>query len=366
MNFAYRLLRAYRGYFLPSHHRAFREALRLGAPCPGDDQRKFVFFDFTNPEVDLDAGRYVFALVREFELNGFTSCYRRHFPFLSNMRYKRCKSLLLDQPFRVAADPSELPPGSLAAIVTDRESVHSAAAKLLQISYDLRLPRLPNEAVLPFKPYPLLYPHLAAVETINLGQPRPWRAFFAGTVNPRYARPALRLLFGKMSRVETLDVLRNGLRPDEFHALKSTDDPISSPKFVLAGASVRIPAVDWFPTLARGDFFLAAPGGAMPICHNVVEAMAVGAIPILEYPEYLDPPLRDGVNCLAFVGPEGLLEAMRRALKMDRPEILQLRRAALAYYREHLAPGAFARKFLAAPEPSWTLLFNAPLTPRGR
>src|SRR5438105_3291919 len=101
MSLAYRILRSYRGYILPSHRRTFHEVVRAGALQPGDNARKFVYFDFTNPEIDLDAGRYIFALVREFEIAGYTAAYRRRFPFLSNMRYKRYKSLLLERSYRV-------------------------------------------------------------------------------------------------------------------------------------------------------------------------------------------------------------------------------------------------------------------------
>src|SRR5205823_2507023 len=58
--------------------------------------------------------------------------------------------------------------------------------------------------------------------------------------------------------------------------------------------------LDYLRFIGACDFFLAPPGCAMPLSHNLIEAMSLGAIPILNYGDYLDPPLRDGVDCLAF------------------------------------------------------------------
>ena len=97
----------------------------------------------------------------------------------------------------------------------------------------------------------------------------------------------------------------------------------------------------------------------MPICHNVVEAMSVGAIPILEYPEYLEPPLKHGVNCLVFSGPEELVRIMRRAFQMKPSQIAAMRKAAREYYERHLAPGLFGKAVMESRHRELTLLFNS-------
>src|SRR5260370_10572567 len=57
---------------------------------------------------------------------------------------------------------------------------------------------------------------------------------------------------------------------------------------------------EWLKTLSRCEVFLAPPGISMPQCHNIIEAMAVGCIPLTNYIEWLSPPLTDGVNCFQF------------------------------------------------------------------
>jgi hypothetical protein len=362
MTIAYRLLRKYRGYILPSHRRTYREVLGRGGLQRGDEKRAFVFFDFGSSRVDVDAGRYTFALVRDFEEAGFTSCYRDDFPFLSSMRYKRYKSMLLEREFRVCKSPADLPRGSLRLIVSDHKiNSIAAAAKTLRVSYDRRLPTAPNEVTMPFRVYPGLYGNLTALGNIDREKERPWRCFFSGTVTARYGRTVLEKRFGKMSRLAILGTLDQRLDKSEIHVLVSDADAVPArPCFVRAGEAYRVPQERWFATLAKADFFLACPGGSMPICHNLVEAMASGAVPILEYPEYLEPPLRDGVNCLLFSGADGLLKTMRRALKMKPAQIEPMRKAAFDYYQKHLAPGIFAREVTSTPQKEITLLFNSP------
>ena len=365
MALASRILRKFRGYILPSHLRTFREVIEAGRSQPGDEKKQFVFFDFTNPEIDLDAGRYIFALVRDFEECGFISCYRRNFPFLSNLRYKRYKSILLERPFRVCNSLSGLPTGSVAAVVTDRKRSRITGTKIIRVLYDERLPRNEGEVSMPFPVYPKLYEQLRTLKKIEVERERPWRCFFAGTVTEKYGRDILPTRFGKMSRLGILKTLKSQLSPTEVFEIESGAHlPRDGACVVLAGKSYRVPLEQWFPTLAQADFFLACPGGSMPLCHNLIEAMAVGTIPILEYPEYLDPALRDGVNCLAFSGAENLIPTARRALELKPEQIRRMREAVCAYFRHHLAPGLFARWLMKSPMHEIKILFKTPFVRR--
>ena len=106
-------------------------------------------------------------------------------------------------------------------------------------------------------------------------------------------------------------------------------------------------------------FFLAPPGFRMPVCHNLVEAMAVGAIPILGYAEWLDPPLEDGVDCLSFGTRAELVTAVERALAMRDDEVSRLRGGVATYYDEHLTVDSFARRLCPLLERSPTIVVNA-------
>lgn len=100
----------------------------------------------------------------------------------------------------------------------------------------------------------------------------------------------------------------------------------------------RIEWKDWFTFLANADFFLACPGIRMPYSHNVVEAMYVGTIPILEFPHFFSPPLEDLIHCIAFgKGKRTLEEALELSLKMKDEQITTMRQNVLDYRVKHLS-----------------------------
>ncbi|MGB6222636.1 hypothetical protein [Haloferula sp.] len=100
--------------------------------------------------------------------------------------------------------------------------------------------------------------------------------------------------------------------------------------------------------LAGYRFFLCAPGVFMPLCHNLIEALSVGSIPVIQesYAELLSPPLVDGENAITFKNQMELGEAIDRCLNMGESDLAQLSRNALSYYEENLTPVAVTRKIM--------------------
>ena len=148
---------------------------------------------------------------------------------------------------------------------------------------------------------------------------RRMRIFFSGDTH-QYTRVWVRYPKTKLPRQQVVDAIKNQLG-DELalvHDSQSLRDLLQGDYrrqcVITASSEVRIEFDDWLPTLAQGDFFLCPPGIVMPMCHNIIEAMAVGAIPITNYPEWMDPRLVPGVNCVAFDDEQDLLGALRRAL----------------------------------------------------
>ncbi|NJO00632.1 MAG: hypothetical protein HC880_02130 [Bacteroidia bacterium] len=82
----------------------------------------------------------------------------------------------------------------------------------------------------------------------------------------------------------------------------------------------------------------------MPLSHNVIEAMAVGTIPILEYPEHFHPPLEHGVNAIIFQGKDDLVNKVREVLQLSAERIAILRKNVVDYYQQNLIGSAFIEK----------------------
>lgn len=96
----------------------------------------------------------------------------------------------------------------------------------------------------------------------------------------------------------------------------------------------------YFDLLSATDFFISAPGVVMPHCHNIIESMSRGVIPILEYNNYMYPNLVDGVNCISFNSLEELDSKLQSVLTMNPKRIQELRENVYKYYDEHLSTSA--------------------------
>ena len=81
----------------------------------------------------------------------------------------------------------------------------------------------------------------------------------------------------------------------------------------------------------------------MPWCHNTVEAMSVGTIPIIEYGNLYDPALEHMKNCIRYSTYEELKNAMNLVLNMDRREIEQLRKNVTEYYNRYLSTDSITK-----------------------
>lgn len=304
--------------------------------------------------MDTDSGRYLFGLVSEFRQAGLQPVFARNFRLLATMRYKPFKRALLDHSFRVRHSLDEIPAQLLAAVITDRPvSALCGGPQVIRVSYEAALPAAGNEVAFPYFVHPEVYARWATRRFPDLNCKRHWRVFFSGTIHKQkqFGTNVLRERFEKLSRREILEALEAGLpaqrirRVTEPGAMLHVDGP--QPKFVWARPDAyRIPVERWLEVLQCADFLLACPGNTFPLCHNLIEGMSVGTVPLLEHPEYLDPPLEDGVNCIAFSGRDGLLAAFARVFGLGAPEILRLRQGALAYHEEHHAPGVLARRLL--------------------
>lgn len=109
-------------------------------------------------------------------------------------------------------------------------------------------------------------------------------------------------------------------------------------------SKVDIPRSQWLRYLGKAKFFIAAPGFEMPYCHNLIEAMAMGAIPILQYGAILRPPLTSEVNALFFSDIDELFLQIEKAISMPEEEVELMCNAVLNYYQNYLNPGAFVKR----------------------
>jgi hypothetical protein len=233
--------------------------------------------------------------------------------------------------------------------------IASLFSKVLMINYDIDLPPNTTTETL-FLPYPM-HPNVyrsGQVHRIPELRDSPKRVgiFFAGNLKGQYGQTS-RLLRHYIPRRTAIDLVLRRFkekvrlftsREALLRALQEED--LAASIVVFDATTERLSREEWFPVLAQSRFFLALPGVIMPTCHNGVEAMALGVVPILGYGQLFSPRLQTGSVCLGYVSETDLTETIEVALAMDDMAYARLRKRTMEHFDRHMVPGAFLSQLL--------------------
>ena len=231
--------------------------------------------------------------------------------------------------------------------------------KVIHLHYDYspKLSLADNHFAMPLPMHPQLYVEFDEVERLEeyRTSPRRLRILFSGNYDSQgYDRPIMRDVYGMMSRLEIVKAVQSQgwgrlISDAELSALLEQGG--NHNEFFVLDLATRINQGHWLKTVSQADFFLCPPGVVFAWSCNLVEAMAVGTIPITNYPEWLFPPLRDGFNALTFSTVRELGAAIERARRMSETEIAELRRNVVEFYQLHLAVRPFVTRLMEHPAP---------------
>ena len=324
--------------------------------------KKLLFAKFLGEEILLEQGRLLFSLLNSFSSSGY------RVELFNNLSDKH-----LDKYAQMAIDLDNI-------LITDSIPEHTDACiylfdkedkalrkhrwnRLIQVRYDIFSGYwFKKPIIMPFPVHPV---HAASLLNGRLDALRSnskiVRVFFSGDTKD-YTRNRVRYPKEKLPRqviintlVEQADnnvVLIND-HTDLDKIFKST--PINKCVIVDTG-KIWVDDRNWLDTLSRTDFFLSPPGIVMPMCHNAIEAMAVGSIPITNYPEWFDPALEHMKNCIVFDDQQDLIMKINQAIAMDDNRISRLRKNVLDYYDSYLRPGRFIEKIESREDSRLTVL----------
>lgn len=345
------------------------QSLRSAA-TPIQQNRKLCLFDFTSGSIDSVMARYLFHIVSEFQSLDFQLVFANRFNFLATAHRKQFKTYCFENDYAlIEPDQTDTP---FEVVISDRKThPYQTLSKSIYVDFSKRRSVQEYEFELPFFVHPDTQKNnLILRQLFEPEKNRPLKIFFAGTCHAKgYNRSILSTKFNIIPRYQAIEELKRQL-PDAIHYPKSHDDLYTDEAHQKIILAIRdrlcispVPKGQWIQTLSHSNFFLAFPGVKMPLCHNAIESLAAGAIPIIQYAEYLSPPLTHGVNCLIFACKKSLIEQVNTALQMDSDEIVRMRKAARSYYETHCAPGRFAQRLIDSEPDQLTLLFNAYRTP---
>ena len=309
-----------------------------------------VFAKFLNDEILGEMGRLLFSLLNVFVASGYHIRLADNLPPAKLDKYGQMACSLQGVSLTDAV-PSETSGMIYLFDEEDRTLGARAWRKKIQVRFDV------------FSPYwfkqPMLMPY--SVHPVHTGaglrdrlqkyraSERKMRVFFSGD-REGYVRNRIRYPRPKLARLDVINAILQGmgekvlLVQDEANLNDACSDGYVNKCLIMDQSQSRIDQTRWLQTLATSDFFLCPPGFVMPMCHNTVEAMAVGAIPIINYPEWFDPHLEHRTNCIVFDDKVDLLSKLNEVLEMDGNEIARMRRQVVDYYDNRLTPESFVRR----------------------
>lgn len=230
-------------------------------------------------------------------------------------------------------------------------------------------PQHDNWFVMPYSMHPLVY-FLGQDEKVDQlrQETRAIKVLFAGNIRGRgyesFKNTYMRTKFRKLLRPEIIATVLSNLGSqvmlvDEEEQMQRALSGWATDKCVIVDSSkVRVQPANWLRFLANSEFFLCPPGVSMPLCHNAIEAMAVGSIPILNYGEWFQPRLEDTRNCVEFGNEDDLISKIRFVMSLHPSEIDEMRRNVVKYYEEYLAPQRFEEKVMSGVSSETTLFVN--------
>ncbi len=313
------------------------------------EKKLLVFARFKEQEILLEMGRILFSLLNAFSSSGYHITFSDNISRESLGKYGQLVYSL--ENFSL----SSAPPNDTADSIYLFDKEDKAIGKLpwrkkVQIGFDIFSPYWFRTPII--MPYPIHPSHARSDLKDQLKSLRSSEKkvgiFFSGDTKG-YIRNRVRYPKAKLPRLKIVNHILDGMGKDVLHAgtlsiFQNLKDSYIRKCIIVDTNKIWVDDKYWLENLARANFFLSPPGIVMPMCHNIVEAMAVGAIPITNYPEWFDPPLTHMKDCIVFDEKDDLIEKLKAALRMDQSKIEKMRNNTIAYYKNHLDPYTFVNR----------------------
>jgi hypothetical protein len=335
-----------------------------------------LFVAFTGQEIFREAGRLPYPLIHAFVSAGYEVLVFDDLKRRLCEAYK-CEEADLPQPAHLVLTmkgitfTSTIPEDAEEFAYLFDHPLEAAKQRSwkqrLRVRYDLfSTYHIEAPIIVPYAMYPAHSENTTDEDLAELrALPRQMRVFFAGD-SKGYVRNRVRYPGPKLPRQSVLKVVRASI-PEHLLEVSGIDDIRRNTdagyvaRFVLIDSASGIPPAQWLRTLASADFFLCPPGIVMPMCHNAIEAMAVGAIPVIGYSEWFRPHLEHMKNCIAFDDEDSLVGAMQTAISLPAAQIEDMRRNVIAYYDEYLQPTRLVEAIERRSDHGLTLLLHTEL-----
>lgn len=311
---------------------------------------RFLFVKFSEEEILLEQGRLLFSLLSAFSSAGYQISLFDNLPADKLGKYAQpvfsLKNLTMSNSL-----PKDTPNWTCLFDLEDRALKRHSWYKKIMVRYDVFSPYwFKKPVIMPFPLHPLHNtPDLDKQLHEFRSARKNMRLFFSGDTKG-YSQNRIQYPKVKLPRLSVINTVLERMSDDVLLVSKPSNlsdlrDATYVNKCVIVDTNnIWVDSKDWLGDLARADFFLSPPGIVMPMCHNLIEAMAVGTIPVTNYPEWFDPDLRHMETCIVFDDQEDLINKIQLAMHMDEKQIAKIRMNVIDYYETHLKPGVFIHR----------------------
>lgn len=328
------------------HFLRYPFSIRTARKCLGDQGSSFagkqpIVLDLYTDQMLLDCGRHLGCIAAHASRIGSPVILRCSRVLLSAIANKILGPSFLSMSGVSWVAPSDtLPSGALVlSDVAPEEAVRDRrGVRFVQML--VGRDRIPGVSVMPYPMHPNQITDCTPGQLDYLRKQPKAGLFFAGNQKDRYGREAMSQEFGVVSRLSILSELKSH-HADRIAAGHANGD---MQKIVLRDSALHpIAPADWMEVISQHQFFLCCPGAAQPVCHNAIESMAAGVIPLIEYGDRFSPGLTDGVNAICFRGLTGLREAITRIDRLTPEEVREMSQSTSMYYDRFLDGARFLK-----------------------
>lgn len=306
--------------------------LKLYTPPKND---KVLLISFSNPNL---YHRFFYLMVKFYQLSGYTICYPMNFARFRNLRNKeRYLGLIVREKNFLNIHKKNIPQN----VIEIKDEMFSPD---YFANYFEHRNKQENAFHVPMSFHPFMYNQKIWDQKINTDRKRFNSIFCYGNFDAQAYLDIQRTEFTVETRTCLLAFFQ---KKEKFISIHGREEVISAgddlnEKYVFAiKENYQIRIEDIRELLSYFSFYLCCPGVVMPLCHNVIEAMSVGTIPLIqkEYAEVMYPNLKHLTNAVIFQDLSELENLLQNEIfNYSGQEILAMKNNVLEYYEKHLSP----------------------------
>ena len=308
--------------------------------------RKKIIIHIENSDI---YNRYFYTFLKFFSIEGYTIYFPRlNFQYFRNNIYKRNLQPwnyynLIFKEGLISLD--SVPAKSKLDIeITDKNLSADFFTNFFKMEFEF------DNVYVPMTMHPLFYHYKYWDRQIKLLNKRKHSVFMIGNLDRCQYEDFKNKPFNINSRIEVFDYLKRTKKIKEIESNEQLDFFIDGDNdleiILLDSKSVYIEMSKLRETISRFSFYLALAGVAMPFSHNLIEALSVGTIPIIQknYAKLMIPNLVHMKNAIIYNDLEDLTFKIDIAFNLNTEKIDELINNVLLYYNSNLLPTSVVNK----------------------